>query len=129
MKSLKLLALVALFAAGTGTAAAQNQLPANFLGLTTLEIGPEGLAGGPDDDLFTLNHHARAPNATVTNSVVMTASSAATLPTPRPQKVVRAGRDTSGFQGLTHFDQRFAGTGLYTNTQFSLEPPDQALCA
>ncbi|HEX9036091.1 MAG TPA: hypothetical protein VF808_03785 [Ktedonobacterales bacterium] len=34
-----------------------------------------------------------------------------------------------GFTGVTHFDQRFAGTGAYTNTQFSLEPPDQALCA
>ena len=34
----------------------------------------------------------------------------------------------SGFNGLTHRDQRNAGTGIYTNTQFSLEPPDQALC-
>lgn len=33
-----------------------------------------------------------------------------------------------GFNGLNHFDQRFAGTGAYTNTQFSLEPPDQGLC-
>ncbi|MDB6103766.1 MAG: hypothetical protein JWO52_3765 [Gammaproteobacteria bacterium] len=130
MKSFKLLAWVALFAAGTGTASAQNQLPVNFLGLTTLEIGPEALSGAPDDDLFTLNHHVRAPNANVTNSVsIAAAASTATLPTPRPQKVVRAGRDTSGFQGLTHYDQRFAGTGVYQNTQFSLEPPDQALCA
>src|SRR5450755_2306573 len=34
-----------------------------------------------------------------------------------------------GFIGLSHFDQRHAGTGIYTNTQFSLEPPDQGLCA
>jgi len=34
----------------------------------------------------------------------------------------------SGFDGLTHRDQRLAGTGAYSNTQFSLEPPDQALC-
>lgn len=33
-----------------------------------------------------------------------------------------------GFSGLTHADQRNAGTGIYTNTQFSLEPPDQGLC-
>jgi hypothetical protein len=33
-----------------------------------------------------------------------------------------------GFAGLTHLDQRLAGTGAYANTQFSLEPPDQALC-
>ena len=37
-------------------ASAQNQLPANFLGLTTLEVGPAALSGGPDDDLLTLNH-------------------------------------------------------------------------
>jgi hypothetical protein len=129
MKSLNLLALAALLATGSWTASAQNQLPVNFLGLTTMEIGPQALSGGPDDDLFTLNHHVRAPNANVTNSVTMTASSTATLPTPRPQNVVRAGWDTSGFQGLTHYDQRFAGTGVYQNTQFSLEPPDQALCA
>ncbi|HEX7974878.1 MAG TPA: hypothetical protein VF498_10745, partial [Anaerolineales bacterium] len=34
----------------------------------------------------------------------------------------------SGFNGVSHFDQRFAGTGDYANTQFSLEPPDQGLC-
>ena len=34
----------------------------------------------------------------------------------------------SGFDGLTHLDQRLAGTGIYTNTQFSTEPPDQGLC-
>jgi hypothetical protein len=34
----------------------------------------------------------------------------------------------SGFAGLTHKDQRNAGTGSYADTQFSLEPPDQGLC-
>ncbi|TMF31885.1 MAG: hypothetical protein E6I30_11415, partial [Chloroflexi bacterium] len=34
----------------------------------------------------------------------------------------------SGFAGLTHKDQRNAGTGSYANTQFTLEPPDQGLC-
>ena len=42
--------------------------------------------------------------------------------------VVAAGSDATGFDGLTHRDQRLAGTGAYTGTQFSLEPPDQALC-
>jgi hypothetical protein len=31
------------------------------------------------------------------------------------------------FNGLTHRDQRFAGTGVYANTQFSTEPPDEGL--
>ena len=34
----------------------------------------------------------------------------------------------TGFNGLDHADQRNAGTGIYVNTQFSLEPPDQGLC-
>ena len=33
-----------------------------------------------------------------------------------------------GFDGLNHVDQRLAGTGTYAGTQFSLVPPDQALC-
>lgn len=33
-----------------------------------------------------------------------------------------------GFAGLTHYDQRTAGTGVYAGTQYSLEPPDQGLC-
>ena len=33
-----------------------------------------------------------------------------------------------GFNGLSHYNQRHAGTADYTNTQFSLEPPDQMLC-
>jgi len=33
-----------------------------------------------------------------------------------------------GFNAINHLQQRRAGTGRYTNTQFSLEPPDQGLC-
>ena len=33
-----------------------------------------------------------------------------------------------GIDGLNHADSRLAGTGVYTNTQFSSEPPDQGLC-
>lgn len=35
---------------------------------------------------------------------------------------------TAAWNGISHFDQRLAGTGSYANTQFSLEPPDQGLC-
>ncbi len=41
---------------------------------------------------------------------------------------VTASTAAKGFNGLSHRDQRLAGTGRYTNTQFSLEPPDQGLC-
>jgi hypothetical protein len=49
------------------------------------------------------------------------------VPRPATQDVVDASGGTA-FDGLSHFDNRFAGTGDYENTQFSLEPPDQALC-
>lgn len=48
-------------------------------------------------------------------------------PDPAGRPVATTGNFT-GFAGLTHRDQRLAGTGIYTNTQFTLEPPDQALC-
>ena len=49
------------------------------------------------------------------------------MPSPRFRNLQDA-TGTLHVEGLNHFDQRFAGTGDYTNTQFSLEPPDQALC-
>ena len=49
------------------------------------------------------------------------------VPRPAVQAIVDA-TGTTHFGGLNHFDTRFAGEGDYFNTQFSLEPPDQALC-
>ncbi len=49
-------------------------------------------------------------------------------PNPTPQSRAAANPGLVGFNGLTHADQRNAGTGVYANTQFNLEPPDQALC-
>jgi hypothetical protein len=54
-------------------------------------------------------------------------SSNVTTPKPSGLKVATSG-NFKGFNGLNHYDQRVAGTGIYTNTQFSLEPPDQGLC-
>lgn len=44
-----------------------------------------------------------------------------------PQTIVAASTVAFAFNGLTHRDQRLAGTGAYANTQFSTEPPDEAL--
>src|ERR1700759_2534321 len=49
-------------------------------------------------------------------------------PSPPGIPVVSNPGAATGFNGLTHADQRNAGTGQYANTQFSLEPPDQGLC-
>ena len=55
------------------------------------------------------------------------ATAAVDLPPPEAQssEVTRNTPGLFGFSGLNHADQRFAGNG----DQFSLEPPDQALCA
>ena len=52
-----------------------------------------------------------------------------TNPNPAGRTVTSANKDFYGFNGISHYDQRNAGTGIYINTQFSLEPPDQGLCA
>src|SRR2546430_4754832 len=49
-------------------------------------------------------------------------------PSPPGTPVVSSPGAATGFNGLSHLDQRNAGTGQYVNTQFSLEPPDQGLC-
>ncbi len=52
---------------------------------------------------------------------------AAHVPRPSGLSVTGAGGAT-GFDGVSHTDQRLAGTGIYANTNFSTEPPDMALC-
>ena len=45
-----------------------------------------------------------------------------------PQFVSLAGTNVNlAFNGINHRDQRIAGTGAFTNTQFSTEPPDEGL--
>lgn len=51
-----------------------------------------------------------------------------TVPSVRNTPVTLLNHGFSGFDALDHADQRFAGTGEFANTQFSLEPPDQGLC-
>jgi hypothetical protein len=50
------------------------------------------------------------------------------VPSVKNTPVSLLNRGFSGFDGLNHADQRNAGTGVFVNTQFSLEPPDQGLC-
>src|SRR5256885_2201993 len=50
------------------------------------------------------------------------------FPTVANSPISVVNRGFSGFDALDHLDQRNAGTGNFRNTQFSLEPPDQALC-
>ncbi|HET6744678.1 MAG TPA: hypothetical protein VFH90_02385 [Candidatus Limnocylindria bacterium] len=70
----------------------------------------------------------RSPtNAQISNNQSTTTRPSANVPRPAGSAVI-AGSALSQWDGINHFDQRFAGTGAYTNTQFSLEPPDSNLC-
>ncbi|GCE11029.1 hypothetical protein [Tengunoibacter tsumagoiensis] len=50
-------------------------------------------------------------------------------PDPKGIATTSTNPKATGFNGISQYDQRTAGTGKYANTQFSLEPPDQGLCA
>jgi hypothetical protein len=50
------------------------------------------------------------------------------LPSPAGTPVSTSAGGATGFAGLNIVDQDNAGTGIYANSQGSLEPPDQALC-
>src|SRR5256885_6792961 len=74
------------------------------------------------DDIVIEEEIAGAPGAGPT------AAAPLDFPTVANTAVALVNRGFFGFDALDHLDQRNAGTGRFTNTQFSLEPPDQALC-
>ena len=110
----------------------------------TSSIPPHtGLTPVPERDVLVLPDHpgnnpasvkpANGPNANAGVAAQSTLSTDSvtkifTTPTPKPKTVQRPTAGFNGFNGLSHYDQRFAGTGIYANSQFSLEPPDQGLC-
>ncbi len=77
-----------------------------------------------DDGLYTLGWGGLATDPVQGDT--STLAFPAFAPTPVLSSAA-ASTSIFGFDGLSHSDQRFAGTGVYTNTQFSEEPPDQAL--
>jgi hypothetical protein len=62
------------------------------------------------------------------NSIPSPASAPTSAADPASPSVIPGSPGNFGFIGISHLDQRIAGTGIYANTQFSLEPPDQAFC-
>jgi hypothetical protein len=88
------------------------------LGLTVASASP--LAGPNTGD--SRNAHMFAHRAAPGSHLTLQP------PSPAGTPVVSSPGAATGFNGLSHADQRTAGTGIYVNTQFSLEPPDQGLC-
>jgi hypothetical protein len=114
------LSLVVALLASVAVAESNQKLISN--GTTALTSPPAGAVGA--DDLFT------KPMKEADHQVgPLFPNAALTVPGPAPQGAPAAVPNITGFNGLSHFDQRNAGTGIYTNTQFSTEPPDQGLAA
>ena len=86
-------------------------------------FAPRAQAGTlPAPDSFFLFKPDVGPDPTqVNDSLFSFPSIASTAVSTAPNS------NFSGFDGLSHYDQAFSGTGVYYHTQFSEEPPDQAL--
>lgn len=88
----------------------------------TTALTRPGLSTIPSDDLRI------KPSKDAERGEEISFSQGLQFPQASPSKISSA-PSFFGFAGLTHVDQRLAGTGAYTNTQFSTEPPDQGLAA
>jgi hypothetical protein len=128
--SLGVIALLAgLFATHGGGAAAapaakgpaSSSVQATYVGSGSLNTA-SGSSSGVASQEFGPTTDEQIPHSA---TIVHVAASG--VPNPAGQNVVTDSA-TTGFAGLNHFQQRYAGTGAYAGTQFSLEPPDQALC-
>jgi hypothetical protein len=82
-------------------------------GATSTEIREEPQVEAVNRQISGNRSYAHAPSANVPRPATSSVASAA-----------------GGFAGLDHFNNRFpdGATSSYVGTQFSLEPPDQALC-
>lgn len=124
-------ALAATDAPVTASAAADNATQtlgsAKFYGTTTpvslTATARSGAANQPDFHAVTTfwrnAHKAASPSAL---------SAALQPPSPAGTPVVSSIGAATGFNGISHLDQRNAGTGIYASTNNNIEPPDQGLC-
>jgi hypothetical protein len=118
-------ALAAMLAAVAGVATAAGQLP--FPNGSTVDVGSIDTTMGtngaaPAND--TPGESEDDPASRVNGAIKQFHGKPVSTPTPTGMSVVNGGGANGGFSGLTHADQRLADGG----NQFSLEPPDQALC-
>src|SRR5205807_4251717 len=110
--------------AAAASASATQQSQSQVAPFSTAQISAAGGTDGPGDEVRSNSFDKRIPG-TGTGLARVPADH---VPAPPPNSIALVNPGFSGFPGLTHRDQRRAGTGAYSNTQFSLEPPDQGLC-
>ena len=108
---------------------ATNQSTTSLKLLGTSKIGSRASSAGTENGFeFRVGPDVdKNFNKQISGSIAPARVPADHVPKPAGNAVTTANSGFFGFDGITHFDQRFAGTGIYTNTQFSLEPPDQGL--
>jgi hypothetical protein len=137
MLSLSGLALLSLvtavfFAVTRNSQAAPSQASgvvqsAKYAGTTSMQISGAAATSAPNSSNLEIRNEPE-----VDASIPKSGHAPLRVPadhTPKPT-TGSAVTDASapGFDGLNHADQRLAGTGNYAGKQFSLVPPDQALC-
>jgi hypothetical protein len=100
------------------------------LGTTHLTTGSSSAVSSGKLEVSPVGDDQASPKAEVSGQKPPLNPPPANTPPPNPagQHVTSHNPGFTGFNGLSHYDQRYAGTGAYANTQFSLEPPDQGLC-
>ena len=111
-----------LFAPGMASAQASRET-LQYLGPSQLDsIAATSIAS---DDLQVSPH----PGSDAELAGVNKGPGSASVPfITAPQTISSSSANVAlAFNGLTHRDQRMAGTGVYANTQFSTEPPDEGL--
>jgi len=106
-------------AAGTGIHTTYAQLKAH--GTTTFKAAVKGkVTNNTVDELGP-----QLPENSSKQPVGSTSGVPTNVPNPVPQGITSTNPGFNGFPGINHADQRLANNG----NQFSLEPPDQGLCA
>lgn len=96
-------------------------------------VNASAMAGGSTSFDDSINDAVRRTDSEINRKIPHTAYSparvpAAHVPNVAGNSIAASNPGFAGVAGLTHRDQRLAGTGTFVDTQFSLEPPDQGVC-
>ncbi len=124
----RILYVFIVFAMITGTALATSQTTQlTYRGATTFGTAIDSNVTYVTNDEISggVNHIVNRPIPRTEH--IAAVNTLPSVPVPKGKTVAMMNQGFFGFNGLTHRDSRNAGAGVYTNTQLSQEPPDQAL--
>ena len=107
-------------------AAQKTMLQMKALGTSALTTPAPG-APVNDDNLIRQEHDTDLLSSMISSNQSAVPGPLLSVGGPGGSPIAGSNPGFSGFKGLTHLDQRNAGTGIYANTQFNNEPPDQGL--